>query len=135
MIYEALALIAVSALWGITNPLIKKNSSDITKIQSDSHIKQFLLEIKYLLTNIKYIMPMTCNQIGSVIYFITLQHVDLTLSVPIANSLTFFFTALTGFFLKETLPSKKTIIGMVFILIGTLFCCYDKYLLKEERVE
>lgn len=126
MFYEVFSLICVSALWGLTNPIIKRNSKSITNIKADSYIVQFLLEVKYLITNVQYIVPMAINQLGSILYFITLQYVDLTLSVPISNSLTFIFTAVSGFFLKEKLPSKRLIMGMVLILIGTSLCCYDK---------
>lgn len=27
------------------------------------------------------------------------------------------------------------VLGVVFILIGTTFCCYDKYLLQIEKVD
>ncbi|CAH1371930.1 unnamed protein product [Tenebrio molitor] len=120
-------------LWGGTNPLIKRNSKDITKIKADSWFKQFLLEIKYLLTNTKYLVPMALNQSGSVIYFLTLQSADLSLSVPVANSLTFVFTAISGWILGEQLPKRNTILGVILILAGTTLCCYDNYLNKNVK--
>lgn len=54
---------------------------------------------------------MAINQLGSVLYFVTLQNVDLTLSVPIANSLTFIFTAISGSYLEENLPSKSKLVS------------------------
>lgn len=51
---------------------------------------------------------MALNQSGSVLYFFTLQNVDLSLAVPVTNSLTFVFTALVGWILGEKLPSKRT---------------------------
>lgn len=50
---------------------------------------------------------MALNQTGSVVYFFTLQNVDLSLSVPVANSLTFIFTAITGWLLGESPPNKR----------------------------
>lgn len=52
---------------------------------------------------------MALNQLGSVLYFVSLKNVDLTLSVPVANSLTFVFTALSGWILGEQLPRKSNI--------------------------
>lgn len=86
---------------------------------------------------------MGLNQVGSVLYFVTLQNMDLTLSVPIANSLTFIFTALSGSYLEESLPSNRkpnltifnkkikrkisgVLTGAALILLGTCFCCYGK---------
>ncbi|XP_066144378.1 transmembrane protein 234 homolog [Euwallacea fornicatus] len=122
------ALIGVGALWGLTNPIIKKNSVAIKEIKANSAITQFCLEIKYLLTHLGYIAPLIVNQLGSVLYFLTLQNVDLTLSVPLANSLTFIFTAVAGSYLEEKLPTKKVVAGSAFILFGTILCCYDKQL-------
>ncbi|XP_066246764.1 transmembrane protein 234 homolog [Euwallacea similis] len=125
------ALICVAALWGLTNPIIKKNSTAIKEIKAKSAITQLRLEIKYLLTHLEYVAPMTVNQLGSVLYFFTLQNTDLTLSVPLANSLTFIFTAVGGSYLEEKLPTKKVLAGSAFILFGTILCCYDKQLMNH----
>lgn len=57
MFYEVFSLICVSALWGLTNPIIKRNSKSITNIKADSYIVQFLLEVKYLITNVQAFIP------------------------------------------------------------------------------
>ncbi|KYB28221.1 transmembrane protein 234 homolog [Tribolium castaneum] len=132
MIYEAGCLICVAILWGGTNPFLKKNSKEITTIKADSAIKQFFLEIKYLFTNTRYLIPMALNQMGSILYFLTLQRVDLSLSVPVANSLTFAFTALSGLILGEKPPKRNTILGVLLILAGTSLCCYDNYLVRYK---
>ncbi|VEN33677.1 unnamed protein product, partial [Callosobruchus maculatus] len=75
----------------------------------------------------QYILPWLVNQSGSVIYFLTLQSTDLTLSVPLANSLTFVFTAVVSWILEEKLPKKRTTIGVILILLGTSLCCFDKF--------
>lgn len=96
---------------------------------------------------------MGLNQIGSIIYFVTLQNVDMSLSVPVANSLTFIFTAIAGWFVGESLPNKRNfvfqyknlnrmlisfdfsgmVLGIAFVLLGTTLCCYDKYV-KPDNV-
>ncbi|KAG5869505.1 hypothetical protein JTB14_008056 [Gonioctena quinquepunctata] len=127
MIFQILSLIMVGMLWGATNPFIKKKSKGINKVKAKSKFSRFFLELKYLLTNIEYLVPMALNQLGSVLYFITLQEVDLTLSVPIANSLTFVFTAVSGWIMGEDLPKKSTVVGVILVILGTLMCCLDKY--------
>ncbi|XP_060519841.1 transmembrane protein 234 homolog [Cylas formicarius] len=131
MLNEALCLVCVSALWGLTNPIIKRNSKGIKDINCESNIRQFWSELKFLVTNLNYLMPMGINQLGSILYFIALQHIDLTLSVPVANSLTFVFTAISGFFLGECLPRRGTIVGICCVLFGTILCCYDKYIIEN----
>ncbi|XP_019873491.1 transmembrane protein 234 homolog [Aethina tumida] len=126
MYYELISLVCVAALWGGTNPLIKKNSKGIIKVKGANRFIQFLLELKFLATNITYLVPMFINQMGSVLYFLTLQNVDLSLSVPVANSLTFVFTAIVGCILGEKLPNRDTCLGIILIILGTIFCCRDK---------
>lgn len=50
---------------------------------------------------------MALNQMGSVLFFIALQNMELSLSVPVANSLTFVSTAVTGWLIGESVPSKS----------------------------
>lgn len=57
--------------------------------------------------NFQYVIPMGLNQFGSIVYLIALQNIDLTISVPVANSLTFVFTAISGWILGERLPRKS----------------------------
>lgn len=54
---------------------------------------------------------MLLNQLGSVIYYLTLTNADITLAVPVANSLSFVFTAISGWFIEKELPKpgKNTI--------------------------
>ncbi|CAH0547368.1 unnamed protein product [Brassicogethes aeneus] len=132
MIYELFSLIGVAALWGGTNPLIKRNSKEIVQVKANNAFMQFVLELKYLFTNVQYLVPMALNQLGSVLYFFTLQHVDLSLSVPVANSLTFVFTAIVGCFLGEKLPTRETCLGIFLILLGTAICYYDKLVLNNS---
>lgn len=126
MLLELCGLVSVAILWGATNPLIKTGTTDIVRVKSDSKVKQFLLELKYLITNYKYIIPMGLNQLGSVVYFFVLQRVDISLAVPVTNSLTFVFTALMGWFLNERMPNKDVLLGVCLIIMGTSFLCYDK---------
>ncbi|KAJ8919826.1 hypothetical protein NQ315_006355 [Exocentrus adspersus] len=127
MLHETVSLVLVALLWGATNPFIKRNSKEIVKIKAESKVCQFLLELKYLATNVNYLLPMAVNQLGSVLYFLTLQDVDLTICVPVTNSLTFVFTAICGWILGEELPDKRTVLGIVLVILGTALCCMDRY--------
>ena len=46
-------------------------------------------------------MPFILNQCGSVLYVLTLQNTELSVAVPVANSLSFVFTAISALFLGE----------------------------------
>ncbi|KOC69795.1 Transmembrane protein 234 like protein, partial [Habropoda laboriosa] len=73
-----------------------------------------------------YIIPFIINQSGSVLYFLILSNTDISLAVPVTNSLTFVITAITGWILGEEKIHRNTYIGMVLIMIGTVLCCWDK---------
>lgn len=45
--------IVVAAMWGATNPFIKKGSSGIENVREDGKVWQFLMELKFLITNWK----------------------------------------------------------------------------------
>lgn len=59
------------------------------------------LELLIVVFFLQYIIPFLVNQCGSVLYFLTLQNTDLSLAVPVSNSLTFVFTAIAGRILGE----------------------------------
>ncbi|CAG9862800.1 unnamed protein product [Phyllotreta striolata] len=127
MFLQILSLLGTGILWGTTNPLIKKNSKDILKVKGNSRIAQFALEIKYLATNLQYLFPMLINQLGSVLYYLTLTNADITLAVPVANSLAFVFTAISGWFIEKEFPKIRSILGAVLVISGTVLCCIGKY--------
>lgn len=45
--------IIVAAMWGATNPFIKKGSSGIENVKEDGKVRQFLMELKFLISNWK----------------------------------------------------------------------------------
>lgn len=123
---NAFWLVLVAFLWGSTNPLIKKGSAGIENIKRSNAVWQFLAELKFLVLNWKYIIPFLINQSGSLVYYLTLASADLSLAVPITNSLTFLFTTMVGQILGEKVASKETCLGMVLVMLGVGLCVYDK---------
>ncbi|CAL1689848.1 unnamed protein product [Lasius platythorax] len=121
-----LYLCLVAVLWGVTNPFIKKGAQGLENVKASSVYGQFIKELVFLVTKLKYILPFIINQCGSVLYFLTLQGTDISLAVPVSNSLTFVFTAITGWLLGEEKVHKNTYLGMILILCGTTLCCWDK---------
>ncbi len=105
----ALSFILVAAIWGCTNPLLKKGS-DTTKPLAlaertdNAMLKSFSLVIATLL-NWRFSVPFLINQAGSLVYFYLLGSTDISMAVPICNSLTFVFTGELG--LKLLLPRVR----------------------------
>ena len=105
--YTLACLIAVGILWGCTNPFIKLGSKGIDKVETGSSARNLWLELKTVALRLKYWVPFLLNQSGSVLYVWTLQTCNMTAAVPVANSLSFAFTAITGYMLGEKIPGRS----------------------------
>ncbi|GFR88334.1 transmembrane protein 234-like [Elysia marginata] len=123
---DAVNLVVVAALWGMTNPLLKKNSKGIEDINRDGKFSQMMAEFFFLVSNWKYIVSFVMNQTGSVVYYLTLASADLTLAVPITNSMTFMFTALSSHLLGEKHLNFNTLLGIALVAVGVLLCVLGK---------
>uniref|UniRef100_A0A8C6LA73 Transmembrane protein 234 n=1 Tax=Nothobranchius furzeri TaxID=105023 RepID=A0A8C6LA73_NOTFU len=110
---ELFSLVLVSVLWGCTNPFLKKGSEGIENLTKSNKVLQLLAEVKFLFLNLKYLVPFLLNQSGSLVYYYTLSTTELSLAVPVANSLTFLFTLLTGKLLGETFGGKRELLQLV----------------------
>ncbi|KAI9279826.1 transmembrane protein [Sporodiniella umbellata] len=120
-----LGFILVAICWGATNPLIKRGSSGLEKISEkypEGGLKKWFAELKYLFTRWQYVLPLVINLSGSVVYYYTLGKADMSLAVPVTNSLTFLFSLLTGLALGESIGGKNAWLGMALIVIGVAIC-------------
>uniref|UniRef100_A0A336KR09 CSON012802 protein n=1 Tax=Culicoides sonorensis TaxID=179676 RepID=A0A336KR09_CULSO len=113
-----LLLVAVAILWGATNPFIRKGSVGIENIKCDSKIQQTIQEFSFLLTR---------WQSGSVLFVYALTVTELSLAVPVTNSLTFIITAFVSQVLGEEPFTKNGVIGMLFVVTGTILCSISTY--------
>ncbi|XP_043998025.1 transmembrane protein 234 isoform X1 [Gambusia affinis] len=128
---EVLSLVLVSLLWGCTNPFLKKGSEGIENVTETNRVFQLLAEIKFLILNINYLVPFLINQSGSLVYFYILSTTDLSLAVPVANSLTFLCTLLTGKLLGEEFGGKRAIVGMFLTMTGVTLCIVSSIEAKD----
>ncbi|KAM6218257.1 transmembrane protein 234 [Rhynchocyon petersi] len=78
--------------------------------------------MKTLFLNVEYLMPFLLNQCGSLLYYLTLASTDLTLAVPICNSLAIVFTLVVGKVLGEDVGGKQAVAGMVLTMTGIALC-------------
>ncbi|KAI5611713.1 transmembrane protein 234 isoform 1 precursor, partial [Silurus asotus] len=119
---EVLSLLLVAALWGATNPFLRKGTEGLEHVKKANKISQFMAEVKFLFLNVKYLVPFLLNQSGSVVFYLTLATTDLSLAVPTVNSLSLVFTMFTGKLLGEEFGGKSAVIGMVLITAGVTLC-------------
>ncbi|XP_017027179.1 transmembrane protein 234 homolog [Drosophila kikkawai] len=130
----AAQLLAVGLLWGVTNPFIRLGSQGIESVKdTGSKWRNFLQEARTIGSRWRYWIPFGLNQCGSALYVWTLQSASITVAVPVANSLSFAFTAITGYALGEKLPGKKVILGTLLICCGSILMIYDKVLQEEDN--
>ncbi|KOX76284.1 hypothetical protein WN51_11615 [Melipona quadrifasciata] len=129
-------LTVVAFLWGVTNPFIKKGAKGLENVKSSSKFGQFFKELAFLVTNLKYIVPFIINQSGSVLYFLTLSKADISLAIPVTNSLTFVITAMTGWILGEEKIHKCwhiiCYLSIFTIYNGIYMNCFDFQILIWE---
>lgn len=125
-LWQNLNLVLVGIIWGVTNPFIRRGTTGVDKIECESSVQKTLFEIKFLITRWQYIVPFLINQCGSVLYVYALQYAHLSVAVPVANSCTFLFTALTAMILGEQKHSIKTYIGIALVAVGITICMTDQ---------
>ncbi|XP_037737731.1 transmembrane protein 234 isoform X3 [Chelonia mydas] len=104
---EVSALVLVAILWGGTNPFLKTGTEGLEKVKQRNRVLQLLAEMKFLCLNYKYMVPFLFNQCGSIIYYLTLASTDLSLVVPLCNSLALIVTVVTGKTLGEDIGGKS----------------------------
>ncbi|EDW89523.1 transmembrane protein 234 homolog [Drosophila yakuba] len=134
MLEIAAQLLAVGLLWGVTNPFIRLGSQGIESVRDrGSKWSNFIQEARTIGSRWRYWIPFGLNQCGSALYVWTLQRASITVAVPVANSLSFAFTAITGYALGEKLPGRKVILGTLLVCCGSILMIYDKILQEQAQ--
>ncbi len=111
---EILALVLVGAFWGCTNPLMRQGSQNVASQQS-SALSKWL--------NVRVWLPYAVNQSGSLLFYYTLGHSDLSLAVPICNGLALVFSIFTSYWIGEPMnDSWRIIVGSACVVAGVTVC-------------
>uniref|UniRef100_A0A8C8RKV0 Transmembrane protein 234 n=1 Tax=Pelusios castaneus TaxID=367368 RepID=A0A8C8RKV0_9SAUR len=115
-LWEVSALLLVAALWGGTNPFLKTGTEGLEKVKQRNRLLQLLVleepppthfsGCRGLLDGDGYMVPFLFNQSGSIVYYFTLASTDLSLAVPLCNSMTLIVTMVTGKILGEDIGGK-----------------------------
>ncbi|KAF2458459.1 hypothetical protein BDY21DRAFT_340261, partial [Lineolata rhizophorae] len=79
-----------------------------------------------LLRRPAYAVPLLINVTGSVWFFLLIGKAELSLTVPITNSLAFLFTVLGEWWAEGKVISRDTWLGMGFVLGGIALCVQSK---------
>ncbi|MCJ1304504.1 hypothetical protein MMC08_007317 [Hypocenomyce scalaris] len=127
--------------WGLTTPFIRRAAVNFTPTSRPSveaietntksgWIKKKVATGVYtvvdLLRRPGYAVPLLVNLTGSVWFFLLIGKAELSLTVPITNSLAFLFTVLGEWWAEGKVISRDTWVGMVFVLGGIALCVQSK---------
>jgi drug/metabolite transporter (DMT)-like permease len=82
--------------------------------------------VKVVLSRPAYAIPLLLNVTGSVWFFILIGKAELSLTVPITNSLAFMFTVLGEWWAEKKVISRDTWIGLGLALGGIALCVQSK---------
>ena len=126
---KILSYLFVGALWGITNPFLKQNTNNSNSNNNSNEIKEKISLIQrfqslfFLFIKPGIFLPIFINQLGSIAFYYLLATDDISIAVPLCNSLTFAFTGITGWFLGEKIQQPILfLIGILLILCGIYLC-------------
>ena len=124
---QVCCLLFVALLWGVTNPLMKAGSRGVENAKRGSQYWGWIAELFFLARQWRYVASFLLNQAGSVLFYWTVSQSDVSLVVPVTNSLTLVVTTVAGrVLLKEGELPWKSYAGMSLILAGVTFCVYAK---------
>lgn len=134
-IQDYLSMIAVGALWGCTNPLLRRgavqnktisNGSDPgnsppAAVTGDGWLSA--LETLKKFRRVQVWIPYALNQLGSVLFYFTLGKSEVSLAVPICNGLSLVFSIIASFLIGESIEDPvRTIVGSFLVVIGVALC-------------
>ena len=112
-----LGLFLVALFWGVTNPFLKHYSTGITSRRRAASAGVWA-DFRFLLSSRGYVASLLINWIGSVLFYVMLADGDLSVVVPVCNSLTFGVTLVCGYLAFGERISGRTLVGLGFIVAG-----------------
>ncbi|PGH01458.1 hypothetical protein GX51_05267 [Blastomyces parvus] len=145
-----LSFLLVGVAWGFTTPFIRRaavefnarNEQKTSQQQqtagkdgngassSSSWVTRKALAMSQTVVNLLqtpgYTVPLLLNLTGSVWFFLLVGKHELSLTVPITNSMAFLFTVLGEWYVEGKVISKSTWLGMSMVLGGIALCVHSK---------
>ncbi|OBT75173.1 hypothetical protein VF21_05501 [Pseudogymnoascus sp. 05NY08] len=130
-----LGFLLIGLAWGFTTPFIRAaarshkppahpilETAAVKGSRLRSAVYGAFFGITDLLRNWRYAVPLVVNLTGSVWFFLLIGQAELSLTVPITNSLAFLFTVIGDWSVEGKVISRDTWIGMTLSLVGIGLC-------------
>ncbi|OBT91846.1 hypothetical protein VE01_10182 [Pseudogymnoascus verrucosus] len=134
-----LGFLLIGLAWGFTTPFIRAaarshkppahpilETAAVKGSRIRSAVYGAFFGITDLLRNWRYAVPLVVNLTGSVWFFLLIGQAELSLTVPITNSLAFLFTVIGDWYVEGKVISRDTWIGMTLSLVGIGLCVQSK---------
>ncbi|KAF2099266.1 hypothetical protein NA57DRAFT_74768 [Rhizodiscina lignyota] len=139
-----LGFLLVGMAWGLTTPFMRlasikeeqqRKAATASGLPSEQPIEGSWLKRKTvaiyrgvvgLLKRPGYLIPLVINLTGSVWFFLLVGKAELSLTVPITNSLAFLFTVLGEWWAEGKVIARDTWIGIALVLGGIALCVHSK---------
>ncbi|KAK5025288.1 hypothetical protein LTS07_008139 [Exophiala sideris] len=132
-----LSFLLVGICWGFTTPFIRKAAINYTPPSNPSitdpnrswvsrQVLKAFFTVIGLLRSPRYAVPLLLNLTGSIWFFLLVGQAELSLTVPITNSLAFLFTVLGEWYAEGKLISRDTGLGMILVCGGIALCVWSK---------
>ncbi|KAI9172441.1 Transmembrane protein [Paramyrothecium foliicola] len=139
VINYVLSFILVGIAWGLTTPFIRRAARthkppphpvlDAPAVKASwlrARAYAAFFSVVDLLRNPRYAVPLLLNLTGSVWFFLLIGQAELSLTVPIVNTMAFLFTVLGEWYVEGKVISRETATGMALSLVGIGLCVQSK---------
>ena len=146
---DVLSAVLVGAVWGCTNPFLRRGSVSDDKAdggssrngmddkaaaedvdQPDTNVNnknKSILQSLLIFRRVGVWLPYLLNQSGSILYYKLLATSDLSLSVPVCNALALVFSSATSFILGERVDRPvAALFGALLVTLGVAICMVSK---------
>jgi len=125
-IIVASKICTVGFLWGITNPFLGEGARSVVK--TDAPWWKIWVHIKSIFLSWRFVVPFLLNQCGSIVYYVLLGDLDLSICVPGANGVAFAVTGLSEYLLgMHQGPLLPILLGSVLIISGFALCIHAEH--------
>ncbi|KAG7336592.1 putative transmembrane family 234 protein [Nitzschia inconspicua] len=142
---DILSMILVGALWGCTNPLLRRGTMESGNVDDQNRNNNFndkqptttsSLSLLRSFLRFQVWLPYALNQSGSIVFYILLAKSDLSLAVPVCNAFALVFTFVTSWYLGEPLHRPiQTVLGTFLIMLGVTICVQSTTMEEDEKVQ
>lgn len=137
---DVLSAVLVGAVWGCTNPFLRKGATNDENIggqsmdgkptderSNQSNENQTMVQSLLRFRRVRVWLPYLLNQSGSILYYKLLATSDLSLSVPVCNALALVFSSATSFLLGERVDRPlAALFGSLLVTLGVAICMASK---------